>query len=114
MEKVNNLEESVIFFFREIVKNKIYVNYFLQSHNIWYYLFVVRILEKKRLLWKFQALKHFKSCAGYGIIPTEDVYKRQVWICRNCGYLHVAEKAPEACPVCRYPKDYFERYIEKV
>ena len=71
MEKVNNLEESVIFFFREIVKNKIYVNYFLQSHNIWYYLFVVRILEKKRLLWKFQALKHFKSCAGYGIIPTE-------------------------------------------
>lgn len=37
-----------------------------------------------------------------------------VWICRNCGYLHVAEKAPEACPVCRYPKDYFERYIEKV
>jgi len=32
-----------------------------------------------------------------------------VWICRNCGHIHVGKKAPEACPVCDHPKAYFER-----
>lgn len=31
-----------------------------------------------------------------------------VWECRNCGYIHVAEKAPEVCPVCDHPQSYFE------
>ncbi len=31
------------------------------------------------------------------------------WKCRNCGYIHEGEKAPEVCPVCVHPKAYFER-----
>ena len=31
-----------------------------------------------------------------------------VWKCRNCGHIHVGEKAPEVCPVCAHPKAYFE------
>ncbi|MBR2391847.1 MAG: rubrerythrin family protein [Clostridia bacterium] len=31
-----------------------------------------------------------------------------VWKCRNCGHIHVGEKAPELCPVCAHPKAYFE------
>jgi len=31
-----------------------------------------------------------------------------VWKCRNCGYLHEGEKAPEMCPACLHPKAYFE------
>jgi rubrerythrin len=31
-----------------------------------------------------------------------------VWKCRNCGYLHEAEKAPEMCPACLHPRAYFE------
>ena len=31
-----------------------------------------------------------------------------VWECRNCGHLHIGEKAPEVCPVCAHPKAYFE------
>ena len=31
-----------------------------------------------------------------------------VWKCRNCGYLHEGEKAPELCPACLHPKAYFE------
>ncbi len=27
---------------------------------------------------------------------------------RNCGHIHVGEKAPEVCPVCSHPKAYFE------
>ena len=32
-----------------------------------------------------------------------------MWICRNCGHIHVGPKAPEACPVCKHPKSFFER-----
>jgi len=31
-----------------------------------------------------------------------------VWKCRNCGYLHEAEKAPELCPACLHPQAHFE------
>ena len=31
-----------------------------------------------------------------------------VWKCRNCGYIHIGEKAPELCPVCKHPQAYFE------
>ena len=31
-----------------------------------------------------------------------------IWECRNCGHIHVGEKAPEVCPVCAHPKAYFE------
>ena len=30
------------------------------------------------------------------------------WQCRNCGYVHVGDKAPEKCPACEHPKAYFE------
>jgi len=36
---------------------------------------------------------------------TED----EVWICTNCGHIHVGKNAPEICPVCEHPKAYFER-----
>jgi len=32
----------------------------------------------------------------------------KVWICRNCGHLHMGAVAPEICPVCKHPKAYFE------
>ena len=31
-----------------------------------------------------------------------------VWVCRNCGHIHMGEKAPAACPVCAHPQAYFE------
>ena len=39
------------------------------------------------------------------------VFKRDevvIWKCLNCGHIHIAQKAPEACPVCAHPKAYFE------
>ena len=35
-----------------------------------------------------------------------------VWICRNCGHIHVGKEAPELCPVCAHPKAYFELRAE--
>lgn len=31
-----------------------------------------------------------------------------VWVCRNCGHVHVGQKAPETCPVCNHPQAYFQ------
>lgn len=39
------------------------------------------------------------------------VFKRNgkvVWRCRNCGYLHESEEAPNVCPACLHPQSYFE------
>ncbi|MDL2251687.1 rubrerythrin family protein [Odoribacter sp. OttesenSCG-928-J03] len=30
------------------------------------------------------------------------------WQCRNCGYVHEGEKAPQLCPACAHPQAYFE------
>ena len=34
--------------------------------------------------------------------------EKKIWICRNCGHIHVADVAPEMCPVCAHPKAYFQ------
>lgn len=39
------------------------------------------------------------------------VFKRNekvTWRCRNCGYLHSAEEAPEVCPACAHARAHFE------
>ena len=42
------------------------------------------------------------------IFVSEEV---QVWICTNCGHVHVGKKAPEMCPVCQHPKAYFQKKV---
>ena len=39
------------------------------------------------------------------------VFEREeetVWVCRNCGHVHVGVKAPDVCPVCAHPQSFFE------
>jgi rubrerythrin len=31
-----------------------------------------------------------------------------VWVCRNCGHIHVGKSAPKVCPTCAHPQSYFE------
>lgn len=30
------------------------------------------------------------------------------WRCRNCGYVHEGDEAPEVCPACVHPQAHFE------
>lgn len=32
----------------------------------------------------------------------------QIWVCRNCGHIHIGPSAPDSCPVCAHPRAYFE------
>lgn len=44
-------------------------------------------------------------------IEADRVFKRdseKVWRCRNCGYVHTGEEAPENCPACDHPQAHFE------
>ena len=34
-----------------------------------------------------------------------------VWRCRVCGYLCAREAPPEICPICRVPRERFERFM---
>jgi len=34
------------------------------------------------------------------------------WRCRNCGYMHEGNEAPEACPACAHPRAFFELFVE--
>lgn len=40
------------------------------------------------------------------------VFRRQgeniTWRCRNCGYLHTGEEAPDMCPACDHAQAHFE------
>ena len=39
------------------------------------------------------------------------VFRRDVpvtWRCRNCGYIHEGQEAPNMCPACAHPQAYFE------
>ncbi|MCD6184389.1 MAG: rubrerythrin family protein [Deltaproteobacteria bacterium] len=34
--------------------------------------------------------------------------EKVVWRCRNCGYLHEGNEAPDICPACDHPQAHFE------
>ena len=43
------------------------------------------------------------------------VFKRGdkvVWRCRNCGYMHEGNEAPDECPACKHEQAYFEVFGE--
>ena len=47
----------------------------------------------------------------YDNLESGKVFKRGdkvIWKCRNCGYIHEAESAPQICPACLHPQSYFE------
>ena len=35
-----------------------------------------------------------------------------MWQCMNCGYIHEGKEAPEYCPLCKYPREYFKHYCK--
>jgi rubrerythrin len=59
---------------------------------------------------------HEKRYLGLaGNIEAGSVFKRPgktAWRCRNCGYIHEGDEAPELCPACAHPRAHFELLCE--
>lgn len=48
-------------------------------------------------------------------VKSGTVFKKteeKVWICRECGYMHVGLEAPEKCPSCDHPQAYYQLQCE--
>lgn len=44
-------------------------------------------------------------------IEEGSVFKKDekiLWKCRNCGYIHEGDSAPDKCPACQHPQAHFE------
>ncbi len=67
---------------------------------------LVGAVEKSHEARYLRLLEHYKN---------ETTYKGEApkgWKCRQCGFIYEGEEAPDHCPVCGYPKAYFERMCE--
>jgi rubrerythrin len=44
-------------------------------------------------------------------LETRAVFKKDgpvQWRCRNCGYIHEGDEAPDICPACEHPQAHYE------
>jgi rubrerythrin len=53
--------------------------------------------------------KLFKNIKDGTVFKKETAVK---WHCRNCGYVHEGDEAPEKCPACEHPQSYYEILCE--
>jgi rubrerythrin len=57
--------------------------------------------------------KRYRELAGN--LAADRVFKRneeRTWRCLNCGYVHVGDEAPDKCPACVHPREFFELLCE--
>lgn len=57
--------------------------------------------------------KRFRELAGN--LAADRVFARKderAWRCLNCGYVHMGREAPEKCPACVHPREFFELLCE--
>ncbi|KYK21000.1 rubrerythrin [Thermoplasmatales archaeon SG8-52-2] len=48
-------------------------------------------------------------------VKKNKVFKKEKvvkWKCRNCGYVHEGNEAPDVCPACQHPQSYYEIWNE--
>lgn len=49
-------------------------------------------------------------------VENGDMFKRDnesYWVCRECGYVHYGNEAPEKCPSCDHSRDYYQVRCEE-
>jgi rubrerythrin len=48
-------------------------------------------------------------------VKNKQVFKKErkvLWKCRECGFVFEGTEAPDKCPVCDHPQEYFEVFVE--
>ncbi len=57
-------------------------------------------------------LKLLAKLEGDLVFTSEN--EEQIWICTNCGHIHVGKNAPKICPVCDHKQEYFRKHVESI
>ncbi|MDD3478282.1 MAG: rubrerythrin family protein [Candidatus Izemoplasmatales bacterium] len=74
------------------------------------YLFEAVAAIEKRHEERYLAL--LDSLKGDKIFSSDN--NTEMWICLECGHIHVGKNAPKTCPVCAHSQAYFARYVKNV
>lgn len=70
-----------------------------------------QIAETYRQILKVEYEHEKRYLALLKRVTEGEVFKRDEpieWQCRNCGYVHTGDTAPDLCPACQHPQAYFE------
>lgn len=70
-----------------------------------------KVAASFRMIAKIEKDHEERYRAFYNNIKEDIVFKKDdvvAWICRKCGHVHFAKRAPGMCPVCKHPLGYFE------
>ena len=72
------------------------------------------IAQKFRLVAEIEKTHEERFLKLLEDIKNNEVFRKKtgvvMWRCRNCGHIHIGLEAPEKCPVCDHPQNYFELY----
>ncbi len=71
----------------------------------------LEIAEAFKMIAKVEEAHEARYRKLYENLESGKVFKREgkiVWKCRNCGYLHEGDTAPEKCPACLHPQSFFQ------
>lgn len=70
---------------------------------------IAKMLEGVAAIEKLHEERYLKLLANLrdGKVFTKE--GETVWVCRNCGHVHVGPEAPKTCLVCAHPQAYFEQ-----
>ena len=69
------------------------------------------IARKFELVGKIEKTHEERYRALLANIENSEVFTKpveKVWVCRNCGHIHIGPSAPALCPTCNHPQSYFE------
>lgn len=69
---------------------------------------IAKVFEAIAVAERFHEKRYLELAAN---IASGQVFKRgqkTTWRCRNCGYLHEGDEAPDTCPACNHPQAHFE------
>ena len=69
------------------------------------------IAAKFELVGKIEKRHEERYRALLNNLENDKVFKKdgdKMWICRNCGHVHIGSSAPSKCPTCDHPQSYFE------
>jgi rubrerythrin len=75
----------------------------------------VKIATKFNLIAKVEAEHEKRFRKLLNNIQENKVFQKEQtsrWRCRECGYVHEGNKAPNVCPLCEHPQAYFELKAE--